>query len=477
MLLADPRQENVGGVLNYDLFFKLFHQFTGLEFGIKGLRILRVVSYFFGAYALTVFWKNLFPKSNSEIIVFILALSGLFAGYGFLPHSLSYNSISVVSTCFWLALLSKPKLRSLHYVLLGVVFLVLFYSKATVCLVLGLITLIYLGYGKQLNIYGFAFLILPTILFEALSFAFLNDSSFLRFVDDRSFIVQREDYTFMLLLKYTSVGIFWTGMVGLVFFIASLVGRRTHNIRYLVFCTAIGILGLVFFSTLITSEWSHAFLLILVAWIAWCLGQNGLASLDKKQRFFFFLLMSLPFALHFGSNVYWMRLGIHYLVFWIFAATILLGWKEWCMRRFVQMISFSSFVLVLFGLWVVPFELEPNWTATETWEYRPGKEVSLSKAQVILLEQLKSETKDIQNGEVAALYMNSGLLYLLGMNSPHIPGYWSESQARLFLDDHPNLEVLMVNELDKFPFPKTEWRHGTTLIEPNGNELTIRWKR
>jgi len=66
VLLAHPLQENQGGIFNYDLFFKLFHQITGIHFGIVGLRILRLFIYCLGALALAIFYRNLkFEKQLS----------------------------------------------------------------------------------------------------------------------------------------------------------------------------------------------------------------------------------------------------------------------------------------------------------------------------------------------------------------------------------------------------------------------------
>jgi hypothetical protein len=110
VLLADPNQENIGGIFNYDLFFKVIYKFTGLEFGIIGLRIIRLISYFIGAYGLALFWKNFFESQRLSSSIFLLALAGLFAGYGFLPPTLSYNSISVVAVCIWLGIISNPSL-------------------------------------------------------------------------------------------------------------------------------------------------------------------------------------------------------------------------------------------------------------------------------------------------------------------------------------------------------------------------------
>lgn len=58
LLMADPHQQNLGGIFNYDLFFKLFCRVKGFEFVIFGMRILPMILYTVAAFSLTLFWKK-----------------------------------------------------------------------------------------------------------------------------------------------------------------------------------------------------------------------------------------------------------------------------------------------------------------------------------------------------------------------------------------------------------------------------------
>ena len=51
VLLTVPTQENQSGIINYDLFFKLIFQVTGISFSLIDLRLIRLVGYFFAGYA------------------------------------------------------------------------------------------------------------------------------------------------------------------------------------------------------------------------------------------------------------------------------------------------------------------------------------------------------------------------------------------------------------------------------------------
>ncbi len=476
LFLADPDQENIGGVINYDLFFKVFHLSTGLEFGIIGLRILRLVSYLLGAYGIVVFWYNLYGKTDASF--FLFALAGLFAGYAFLPPSLSYNSLSVVSACLWLGIISKKELRAFHFLLLGLIFLILFYAKITACLLLGLFTLGYFQFLQKLSFQRFLLLCIPFVLFESLSYALFGENAVSRLTGKYGFFYQREDYSLFLLIKYTLVGGFWSVLAGMLFFIAAKLKNSAAKFYFLPL--ALGILGvfIVFDYTFITSEWSHIVLLITFAGICWQLGFAIWDDFSEREILFLCLLIGLPYILHFGSNVYWMRLGLHYWVFWLLALMMLFRKsQEQIKNRFYMLTAFVSFILVFSGIWLWPFEGVHLWKFNESYEYKPGKKILLSREQVQFLNTLESEIGNPEQSKVLALYRNPGILYLLDMNLPHSPAYWKASQAQLFLEDGDELDLILFNQLEPFPFDRTAWKMEKELIQPNGETIQLLWKR
>jgi hypothetical protein len=478
VLLADPNQQNLGGIFNYDLFFKLIFKFTGIDFGIKGLRVLRLMSYFLGAFGMAIFWKNLQKSNRISLSIFLLALTGLFAGYGFLPATLSYNSISVVAACLWLGMVSKEALNWKHWLLLGLVFLTLFYSKITVCFLLGFLTILYFGFHKQLNFKNVLFLLTPFAFFEGLFFILFQENALSRLFAEQGFLNQRQDYSTFLLLKYTTVGIFWSFFATFFFLIAGKLKQILSKLYFPFLALATFVLCAVFYWTRITDEWSHILLLATLALIGLQMGQVNWKEFKSKKGLFLFVLIAFPFLLHFGSNVYWMRLGIHYWVFWLFAFALLIQTKSAKFQiAFQQFSTVSSLLLVIVGIWITPFEGSYLWNSSYPWEYKPGKKILLYKSQIDFLQKLKPQIEPIEAGEIASLYRNPGLLYLLNRTSPHIPGYWKPSQANTFFGNGDELELILFNQLDIFPFDQKRWKIKDELIQPNGEKLQVLWRK
>jgi len=477
-LLADPNQQNLGGIFNYDLFFKLIFRFTGIDFGIQGLRVLRLISYFLGAFGLAIFWKNIQKTNRISLSIFLLALVGLFAGYGFLPMTLSYNSISVIAVSLWLGIVSRKGLNWKHWLLLGLVFLTLFYSKITVSFLLGFLTILYFGFNRQLNLKSVLLLLAPFIFFEGVFYLLFQENALSRLSAEQGFLQQRQDYSAFLLIKYTTVGVFWSFLAGFLFFITGKLKLNLSKLYFPFLALATFVLGIVFYWTRITNEWSHIFLLATFALIAWQIGQVNWKYFKSKKVLFLFVLIALPFLLHFGSNVYWMRLGIHYWVFWLFAFTLLIQAKSAKFQNaFHHLAAVSSLLLVIVGIWITPFEGSYLWDSNHPWEYKTGKIILLAKPQIEFLKKLKSDIEPVEAGEIASLYMNPGLLYILDQTSPHIPGYWKPSQAKTFLGSGDSLELILFNQLDTFPFDQKYWEIKDELIQPNGETLQVLWKK
>lgn len=477
-LLADPNQQNLGGIFNYDLFFKLIFRFTGIEFGIQGLRVLRLMSYFLGSFGLAIFWKNIQNTNRISLSIFLLALAGLFGGYGFLPPTLSYNSISVVAVCLWLGIVSKEEMNWKHWLLLGLVFLTLFYSKITVSFLLGFLTILYFGFNRQLNFRSVLLLLAPFVFFEGVFYLLFQENALSRLSTEKGFLGQRQDYSAFLLIKYTAVGVFWSFLAAIFFFISGKLKQNLSKFYFPFLALGAFVLCAVFYWTRITDEWSHIFLLATFALIAWQIGQVNWKYFKSKKVLFLFVLLALPFLLHFGSNVYWMRLGIHYWVFWLFAFTLLIQAKSAKFQTaFHQLATVSSLLLVIVGIWITPFEGSYLWDSNHSWEYKAGKKILLAKTQIDFLQKLKLEIAPIESGKIASLYMNPGLLYLLDRTSPHTPGYWKPIQAKTFLGNGNDLELILFNQLDTFPFDQKNWELKGELMQPNGEILQVLWRK
>jgi len=299
-----------------------------------------------------------------------------------------------------------------------------------------------------------------------------------RLFAEQGFLYQRNDYSMFLLLRYTTVGIFWSLFATFFFWIAGKLKQDLSILYFPILALATFVLCAVFYWTRITEEWSHIFLLATFALIGMQMGQVNWKQFKSKKGLFLFVLLALPFLLHFGSNVYWMRLGIHYWVFWLFAFALLIQTKSAKFQiAFYQFSAVSSLLLVIVGIWLTPFEGSYLWDSSYPWQYKPGKKILLSKSQIDFLQKLKIEIEPIETGQIASLYMNPGLLFLLNRTSPHIPGYWKPSQAKTFLGNGDELELILFNQLDTFPFDQKRWKITNELIQPNGEKLRVLWRK
>ncbi|GMQ29549.1 hypothetical protein [Algoriphagus confluentis] len=445
VLLAHPLQENQGGIFNYDLFFKLIHQVTGFHFGMVGLRVLRLLIYGLGAFALAVCYKNVKSETQLSPTIFLISLLGLFAGYGFLPASLSYNHLSVVIAACWLALISFQEDRWMVRLGIGLMIAFLVYVKVTVAILVAGMTLLFLFLEKKLNWFFLLGLLLPFIFLEWVFYWDLGENALLRLRDGLSVQTARTDYQGWTLIKHTGVGVFWCLLV----FGGSFIVFRWIKKPIIQALLILPSFLLVFSITRITEEWNHIFLLLGAGVWAWFFHKYHFFQLSGRDQIWIFFLLLLPFVLHFGSNVYWMRIGIHYLVFWILAWWIWLGKNNLRLEKALSLsLAGVTGILVLNGLWWQPFEQGQLEQQTEKWEYLPGKVILLSPDQVRGLEQLSARFEGEE--KLLAAYRISGLAYLLGKTLPKSPGFWDREQLEGFFPQGYAEDVLFY-PIDSLP--------------------------
>lgn len=476
-MLADPHQANVGGIFNYDLFFKLLHRLFDIEVGIVGLRFIRLFSYLVGAWALCIFWKNTHSEKSISPDVYLLGLLGLLAGYAFLPSSLSYNSISVVLACFWLALISKKIFSWPDYFALGLILGLTFYVKITTCLVLGSLTLGIAFHKKEVGWKLILSLILPFLTMEFLFFLFLEETGLSRIIVGLDLMNSRSDYGYFLLIKYVAVGVFWLFLIFLPFWSTGYYHRKSR-INFILFaCISVSSLISIFISTSITEEWSHAILLISAGFFGFLFGKYGFRNLAFSKHLSFCLLIGMPFFLYFGSNVYWLRLGIHYWVFWILALMMYFPLFPRILQNRLKIgVGLVSLVLVINGIWLNPFGQEPLWKANQKWVYNSGNSILLTQNQVMLLTDIKKITDPFPQDEFLAFYRNPGILYMLDKNSPKSPGYWSRSHLNSYFPEGINFSMIIYSPSDSLPQGDWNTYKQKEYQMPNGEEIVVLWK-
>jgi hypothetical protein len=457
VLLTQPLQENKQGVLSYDLFFKAFYKLTGFSFSMVQLRLFRLITYLLGAWALAKSWKTLNGDSHIRSDIFLVLGLGIFGGYAFLPPSISYNSLILVLSCFWLALLVQ-KNSSVRELLLGTVLGMMVYVKFPVALILGLITLLHLLRKKQVKLHGFLGLVVPFLILESGFYFFLGQNFSLRIWEGFSLLSQRPDYRLLHLLKINAVGIFWILLVGIPFGIAGFV--RSGQLSKVSFAFGAFLLLFACWMTHITEEWNHMALLCFGSFIAYFLGLRW--KENSRPDLTLLLLIALPFLLHLGSNVYWLRLGVHFLVFWVFALLLMQPSYPGMKSMISGLLGFLIPIVVFVGIWWKPFELpKPLWESNTPFQLPNGEELLLDTELVEVLEDLSALPEISIRSELLAVYRNPGIVYLLGKTMPYSPGIWDLEQLEQVFNQKEIPEVLLYQ--GDFPLPDSWVFQDSTL--------------
>lgn len=468
VLLADPLQQNVAGIFNYDLFFKLIYQLTGYTFSLVELRFLRLISYLAGAWALMGFWKNVTGEPKPNPAVFWISCLGIFAGYGFLPPTISYNSITVVLVCFWLMLVSKPELAFKHLAFLGLLLAILVYAKITLAVLFFPLTFsMVIGFQKVRIPLSFVIL-LPIILFETVFLIVFKESALTRLAEGIPLNSQRSSYQLKQLLFSIAVGGFWITLPGTLFFGLGYLKRIKS--RFFLGLLPLPVLVILWITsyTHITHEWNHLFLLSSAALFGFCLGWKGPGQ--SFPRIWAGALVLMPFALHFGSNVYWLRIGIHYWVFWLLA--FFLAW-DGLKRKPAVLISAFSVVLVFNGIWWQPFgQDKPLWTHKTPWNLGEKGGLLLDPQLAIITQNLKESLSEPAQKSVLAAYRVPGLMWLAGRQIPFSPGIWDKPQLNALFETKP--EKMIFHNLESLP-QNWSFVHQKEMGVFQGDTLRLLW--
>lgn len=440
VMLTVPQQENEFGIINYDLFFKLIFRLTGYSFSLVELRIIRLVGYFLAALALTKFVKTNFKSSLSKPQVFILLILGLFSGYAFLPPSLSYNSLTMVLSSFWICVIFSDLSTIRKSLFLGLILALSVYVKITVALALLLFFLGFFALKGKLSTKIVALHITPLLLFELVFWVFLQDFALMRLQKAIPFTSSRPGYGIIQLLKSPIIGLLFS-------FLGLMIGRLISNTRkkpfpilILVWIIAAGLFYWINTFTHITEEWNHSFLLVCAVFLGFFVFNSG------RQRSFTIeeiVLFLLPFLLHLGSNVYWLRIGIHYWVFWLI---LILVYAPDYSKIFLNLIGMISMFLVFNGIWWHPFGHEkPLWSSKIDF-YRGPEVIKIDKSQVELVEKIQQFAEARGVTQIQAAYRIPGLIWLAGYQIPHTANIWDKSQLQIIPSNPPKEMVYCENQ-------------------------------
>jgi hypothetical protein len=468
MLLSVPAQANENGIINYDLFFKLFFQLTGHTFSLVEMRLLRLIGYFLAAFALTQFLKNRFEIPFRKPQLFLLSILGLFSGYAFLPPTLSYNSLTVVLSCFWLwntfAAQSPTYAKSL---ILGFILALLVYVKVTVALILFLFSI---GIWVKKNQFSFASLglvFIPFLILELAFWVFLGEFASARLLSGIPLNSSRLGYGIIPMIKSPLVGFVFSAVALLMGWMIAKVKGQSFPVQFSVLVFTLGALFWMIRFTHITEEWNHVVLIATSGFLGFLWG-------NSKSEFTFSLeemtLFSLPFLLHFGSNVYWMRIGIHYWVFWILLIFI---YACPISKILLHSFVFLSVFLVFNGVWWHPFgQNDPLWVEKTKWMRNVNEVILLDQAQVRTIQKIEKWEKERGHEELLAAYQIPGVVWLVGGRIPFSPSFWEKEQLHSFFDNKPR--AMIYYNLQDLP---ENWNFQQCLYlgHYEGNSLQLLW--
>lgn len=468
LLLADPNQANSSGLLGYDLFFKFIGKELGWKFSIIHLRILRWLSVVFAAWLLAKWMTRNWPSQSGQTHFFLISYVGLLASYSFLPPTLSYNSLTLCLACCWLFLNNLPGTKLNLSLLTGTILGVLVYVKLPTAIILfglswiGILRSSTTDFTKASHT---LMLIFPLMGMELLLWSTLQDSFFLRLGQAISVIQSRPDYAWPTLLKINLVGWMWIFVTAIPWFIVGKLSPKGKVKFNLSFPLSIFCFLAVAWITHITEEWNHLLILAAASYLGFLLGKENYSTLRSHNLA---LLLILPFALHLGSNVYFLRISVLFIVFWVLAASVIWHPPSEKVNIIVHgVLGISILVLVFVGVWQAPFgHTQPLWKSRTQYTIPGNSSLYLDSALVKTLHEL--QVKTLQSPSILAAYRNPGIPFLLGKTIPYFPGFWDSSQleATPVASQQPQLIIFSPHD----PLP-SGWHFRDTLgIWPLGDQ-------
>ena len=322
------------------------------------------------------------------------------------------------------------------------------------------------------------FLLLPFLLLELVFMLVLGESGVTRAIAAQEMLKYRPDYHFPTIVKYTAVGIFWSVLVFTPFVFAGYLRRKGKFYHRIVVGIGFVIFLVISYFTTITAEVNHYLLLGTLAVLGFLMGSSPFPKMSRRQTGFLLLLIGFPFILHFGSNVYFLRLGIHYWVFWMLAILFSLR-EEHVKGRIILHILFPLFSLILVfnGISIYAFNSYSYTDESVLWEYQKGKFIRLPISERNLYDDLSNLVSETGEQYVLPIYRNPGLVYMLGKRHPKTPGLWSSYQLRYFFPSAEAIAVIFYNDTFEFPFDRDEWIKQGEFVIKEDQIIQVFWKK
>lgn len=451
--LAKPSQQNSQSPLQYDLFFKLFYQYTGVSLGLIELRIIRLFIYLI---AVSFTWKlfKIFIEKQAPILGLFVSWNLVFAGYSFLPQTLSYNHItSILGIIFFYGFIHRYHLKNnsisnLIYIALAIVFLL--YVKISVALLL--FFLIFLCEFYLIKTQKFRILKIIIGIFMLFEFAFyfaLESNLLINLFAGIDIFQHRESYQFFYLAKTLAVGLMWS----FAFFLCGMIfqkGGSETGVRFYSFRTISILLFLLILSIVsITDESVYILPSFLLFMLGYLIAKKW-RELSSSTGILVLLLLGVPFVVHAGSNVYFLRLVNHNIWSWGLAVCILMPYPK--LKSYSIILSVIVSIIVFDGMVFRPFGQDALWNQTQSWSYSNGsKSIKISRTlhkELTQLNQLLLEY-EIDDLECVAFFKNPGYLYLLDRHFGYSVNIWDTEQLENL--DFENIKCIIFTSEDDIP--------------------------
>jgi hypothetical protein len=444
---SQPETENFSAIINYDLFFKLFFQTTGIKFGIIGLRVLNFSLYLFmGGVAGYLLKKRGFTANS-----ILFAIFGLLCIYAFSSKTVNYYSLTLFFVfLFWVLLekiftLTNKYKIFLSLILSGVISSLSFMVKPPVGLTLLLISFLIPFFILKIRYYVFYFLliIIGFSLVQIFFNSIFSHYSFLGVINN-SFELSDSysSYGKGVLVKRVFSGMRWSVLILLSGLLISLsIKKRDNKLISLLFILLSALIIFYFFSAHIKSnEFSflqYSLIFFTSLFIGFSFSIKNYSLLNKKMWFIYGFLFVSPFICILGSNVYFYRLGQGFIFFWWILILYInkdifrfISYNYLICLFFISLISYQ----VLDNQIISPFNQPPLSNNFVHYEYKLDKKIYLDDSQVSYLQNLKTvlEPYKIQNFNVLGLFAFPGDILLTGNMIKYNPWIWDEYQYKYF---------------------------------------------
>lgn len=450
LVLADPWIANFNSVIRYDIIFKLIYRITHLEFGIIELRILRLLGI---ATILYFTFKNkLFATSAIDKV--LIALS-LIAGYTILTESLSYYTLILLFSFFYFYCFLKfvNKGGTISSILAGIFIAFCFVVKPPSAVLLygltGALLVLISIYKKNLLVlkYGALSLLGSVIIFLLLNWIFpdfspqgvIKSAMELANSDNGNYKKSSIIFTFISSVKWVLL-LLGSGCLAAV----SWRKRRTNLlVAALTILLSIVIIAYFFYKHYDSNEFDlpkYCVMVItpLILGLIFTLGDFREWTIERKA--IGVALFFAPFFCQFGSNVYFFRGGVNYLLFWVLLILLIKDNKEIRIAKSFYGLALSILVFqgVYNNLIQNPIKQPAITEATVKYIYNKNHSIYLNPKQVLYLNQLKEVFQKNSNADnqkyVIGMYCLPGHIAMTDMKVFYNPFIWNKQQLKYFVN-------------------------------------------